>query len=137
LTQRKGVKSAEECRAWLETKMAGGATILVPEIVDFELRRELIRADKTASLARLDAFNAASPERFLPLTTTAMRLAAQIWADIRKKGIPTADPHELDVDVILAAQALTFGTPTEEIVIATNNLAHLSRCAPAEIWSKI
>jgi predicted nucleic acid-binding protein len=137
LTQRRGVKPAEECRAWAEKQLSGGATILVPEIVDFELRRELIRAGKTASLARLDAFISANDERYLPLTTAAMRLAAQLWADLRKKGIPTADPRELDVDVVLAAQTMSFGLPTGEIIIATNNLAHLSRCAPVEIWSKI
>lgn len=43
LTQRKGVARAEECRQWLYSHVAGGARVMVAEIIDYELRRELIR----------------------------------------------------------------------------------------------
>lgn len=45
----------------------GSTRIYIPEIADYELRRELIRAGKTKSLARLDALE--SKLDYLPLTT--------------------------------------------------------------------
>ena len=60
-----------------------------------------------SSIARLDGL--ASKIEYLPLTTAAMRIAAELWAQGRQSGQPTADPKELDGDVILAAQALLLG----------------------------
>jgi hypothetical protein len=91
----------------------------------------------TAAVASLDAFNAAQADRYMPLTTAHLRAAAQLWADIRNQGLPTADRHALDIDVLLAAQALSLGLPASDYVIATTNVSHLSRFAPAQEWEKI
>lgn len=56
---------------------------------------------------------------------------------MRQAGIPTADPQELDGDVILAAQALAVPQPADTFVIATTNVGHLSRLAPAARWQDI
>lgn len=37
--------------------------------------------------------------------------------------------------MILAAQSMTLGVP--DVVIATTNVGHLSRFAPAELWHDI
>ncbi len=137
LTQRVGVKTADACRAWLAAQLSSGNRFIVPEIVDFELRRELLRAGKSAAVQRLDDFIAAETGRYLPLNTSVMRQAAQLWADLRNKGLPTTDPKELDVDVILAAQALGTGLLAGQIVVATSNPSHLSRLVPAQLWSEI
>ena len=105
VTQRKGVPGADACRTWLAGHLQRGISVLVPEIIDYELRRELLRSRKAESIVRLDSFVAANPSRYIPLTTAAMRLAAEFWADIRQRGLPTTDPRELDIDVIFAAQA--------------------------------
>jgi predicted nucleic acid-binding protein len=105
----------------------------VPEIADYEVRRELLRANKTRGLARLDALT--SLLEYLPLTTAAMRQAAVFWAQAWQQGRPTADDKALDGDVILAAQAMTFGAT--DVVIATTNVGHLSRFAPAALWPDI
>lgn len=137
VTHRKGVPGADACRRWVADCLDAGARVVVPAIADYEVRRELRRAAKSPGLLRLDTFNAAEPDRYLPLSDAALKLAATLWAEARQKGLPTADPRELDGDVILAAQALTFGAPPEEIVIATTNVGHLARFVTAETWTNI
>jgi len=73
--------------------------------------------------------------RYLPLTTAAMRQAAAFWAEARNARRQTADDKALDGDVILAAQAVTL--PVPGAVIATTNVGHLGRYAPAEVWRNI
>jgi hypothetical protein len=89
------------------------------------------------ALTILDDFNSAQPDRYLPLTTTHLRAAAELWADLRNHGTPTADRHALDIDVILAAQARSLSLPRSDYVVATGNLNHLSLLVPAELWDKI
>ena len=124
---------AAACGSWVVDAIDRGATILVPEIADYELRRELIRARRTAGVARLDAFIA--QVGFLPITTAAMRQAAAFWAEARQQGRPTAPNPALDGDVILAAQAATLDRT--DVIIATTNPKHLSRYVPAELWNDV
>ena len=119
-------------RAWLAALRAAGRRVIVPEVTDYETRRELLRLNKTRSLIALDRLGQQLDH--LPLTTAAMRKAAELWATARQQGRPTAAAHELDADAILAAQALTLGTP---VVIASANVQHLSRLAPAADWLTI
>lgn len=117
-----------------------GPSAARPEITDYEVRRELRLYSKTRGLRNLDAL--AVPERFLPLTTVAMRRAAEFWADLRRLGLPTADRLALDADVILCAQAATlepaaWGHAEAGVVIATGNVGHLSRLADARRWQDI
>jgi predicted nucleic acid-binding protein len=104
--------------------------LIVPEVADYEVRRELLRAGLLRSVVALDALKARFT--YAPITTSAMLLAAQLWADARRRGQPTADPKELDGDVILAAQAIEAGA-----IVATENVGHLSRYVPAYHWSAI
>lgn len=139
LTQRKGHPEGEACRAWLAGVLSAGAKVFVPEVADYELRRELVRAGKADGIARLDTFNAAESDRYLPLTTPVMRLAADLWARARARnqGIPTAAAAALDGDVILAAQVLARGLPQSDVIVATTNAAHIARFVPAETWDRI
>lgn len=129
---RRSARSTE-CAQWFQGLIAVGARVILPEIADYEVRRELLRANKVKGLTRLDAL--AKFLEYLPLTTAAMRQAALFWAQARQQGQPTADDKALDGDVILAAQALTLGV--SDVVIATTNVGHLSRFAPAEQWQNI
>ncbi len=135
LTQRTGRPAAEACRAWLRKCLAAGMRVYVPEIADYELRRELPRARKTAGGSRLDRLEASL--RYLPTTTEAMLLAAELWAWSRQRGVVTAHELAIDGDVILAAQALTAGQPTGEIVVVTSNVPHLSHLVPADLWTNL
>jgi hypothetical protein len=137
LMQRQGLPVADRCRAWVARHITQGVQCLVPEIADYEVRRELIRMGNTAAVGRLDAFNAAHPARYLPLTTVAIRQAAQLWADVRRRGFPTADAKELDGDVIVAAQAMTCSFPISDVIVATTNPVHLTRFIAADLWTNL
>ena len=75
--------------------------------------------------------------RYLPITTGVMLNAADLWAQVRNAGIATADIHALDGDVIVAAQALSLALAPSEFVVATQNVKHLSRFVPANLWTNI
>jgi hypothetical protein len=60
-----------------------------------------------------------------------------LWAESRRRGLVTADPQALDIDVILAAQALNAGIPISNFVVATSNLKHLAGLVPCGEWSAI
>jgi predicted nucleic acid-binding protein len=102
-----------------------GYEVVLPEIADYEVRRELLRAGKLAGIRRLDQLKAATT--YFSITTEAMLLAAQLWAEARRIGKPTADPKALDGDVILAAQARLREIQGNEVTIATTNIGHLSQ----------
>jgi predicted nucleic acid-binding protein len=120
---------------WGRDCVAAGHYLYIPEVIDYELRRELLRAGKTTGIAKLDSLK--SRFRYLPITTPAMLRAADLWATARRSGTPTGDPKKLDIDVILAAQALTLAVPTADLVVATSNVSHLSRFVTADLWTNI
>ena len=74
---------------WLIACLSSGDGVLVPAIIYYELRRELLRARKALGLARLDAFVQIDSNRYLALTDEALRLAAELWAKARQQGRPT------------------------------------------------
>lgn len=137
LTNPKKTPEPRAITRWALDIMAARHRLIVPAIADYEVRRELERVGHRKGLVQLDAFNAARADRYLALTDSALRLAAKLWAQARNAGIPTADPKELDCDVLIAAQALTMGIPSSDLVIATTNVGHLSRFVTADLWANI
>lgn len=59
------------CAQWLQSLIAAGQRVIIPEIADYEVRRELLRAGRV----RLDQLSTFA--EYLPLTTEAMRRAAE------------------------------------------------------------
>src|SRR5262249_49130820 len=123
------------CSLWLEELLINGALVVIPEIADYEVRRELLRANKPESIKVLDALQ--STNYYLPITTATMLKAAEFWAQARNRGKPTADDKALDGDVILAAQATLLTNLGDELVIATTNVSHLSLFVDAREWQDI
>ncbi len=107
----------------------------MPEIVDYEYRRKMLHIGSMSSVRYLDALK--ENLTYAPLTTQVMLRAAQLWADARKEGMPTAPEERLDVDVILAAQAVELAKEGDEVVVATGDPRHLSRFADARGWREI
>lgn len=137
IVNRAGHRKADECQQWLTAHLAAGRRIIVPEIIDYELRRELLRLGKTSSIKFLESFILGDPYRLLRLDRRSLKLAAELWANARKRGTPTADPHALDIDVILAAQVLAMGLDETNVVVATSNVNHLAQFVAAEEWFRI
>lgn len=121
------------CARWLQELITAGVQVVIPEIADYEVRRELLRANKPKSVAQLDAL--AQLLEYVPITTMAMRQAAQFWAQARQQGQPTASDKTIDADMILAAQAVTLAETN--VIVATTNVGHLSRFVEADIWPHI
>lgn len=107
----------------------------IPEVADYELRRELLRINSAKSIARLDELN--TTLTYVAITTAAMLKAAALWAAARSAGTPTADDKELDVDVILAAQSALLRGPGDHVIVATTNVGHLSLFIDARAWRDI
>jgi hypothetical protein len=122
---------------WLTRCLLRGSRVIVPAIVYYELKPELLRAKRSVGVVRLDAFVAATPGRYLPLSDDALRLAAGLWAKVMK-GQPTADPkgarHRC---VIIAAQALSFGAGSAAVIVGATNPRHLTRFITAKNWDEI
>jgi hypothetical protein len=66
-----------------------------------------------------------------------MLLAASLWAKSRQTGMVTADNKAINGDVILAAQALTSGAPSSDLLVVTSNASHFSHLLPAGLWTDI
>ena len=113
--------------------MRAAPGLVLPEIADYEVRRELVRGRRVRGLQRLDAL--VDLVEYLPLTTAAMRQAAVFWAEARQRRRPTDDDRALDGDVILAAQVATL--ESADGIVATTNVGHLSRYVHAALWRDI
>lgn len=123
-------KAPEDIREWHRAILASGTRLILPEISDYEVRRSFLLHDLQSSLIRLDGLKRSL--FYQPITTAVMLRAAALWADARRRGRSTADPKELDGDVILAAMALEAGA-----IVATENVGHLSRYVTAKHWRHI
>ncbi len=126
---------AKNCQQWFKRLLNQGEQFILPEIVDYEIRRELLRANKSQGLKRLDELKQIIT--YLPLNTEVILLAAQFWANARNQGKPTANNQSLDGDVILAAQAKYEELKGYSVVIVTTNTKHLSLFVDARKWQEI
>ena len=133
ITNPKSSPENEACKNWLASLAYNAVEVMIPEIADYEVRRELLRAGKDRGLGRLDALK--SLLGYAPITTSVMLKAAEFWATARKLGRQSADDASMDADMILLAQAGALDG--DETVIATTNVRHLALFASARIWREI
>lgn len=126
----------EAVARWLATLLrehADRVTVVLPEVVDYEVRRGLLhlalKDGRDPGVATSDLDSLSQLCEYLALDTPTMRLASQLWAEARGRGTPTADPKSLDGDVVLAAQARAVdGT------VVTDNVRHLEQFGPVKRW---
>lgn len=78
--------------------------LLISEVADYELRREVLRIGATRSLPHLDELG--RELSYLLVTTATWRSAAKLWAVLRRGGVVTAPGEAIDADVLIAVQAI-------------------------------
>jgi hypothetical protein len=91
-------KVSDVMLGWIKQLLREGHKPFVPEIADYELRRELIRIGSNNAIETLNRMGATLG--YLPLDSDTMRRAAELWAQSRTQGRPLAHEHALDGDVI-------------------------------------
>jgi predicted nucleic acid-binding protein len=129
------------CQNWVFGLLAKGVYIVSSDICDYEIRRSLLLLENQRlnqiSLTRLDRWRESID--FLPLTTSVMQIAAKVWADSKRRGLPTADRENIDADMIIVAQWLLLSEeyPGRRIAIATTNVKHLEPFCEAMVWRDI
>ena len=131
------VKEVTDCQDWFYYLLSRSALVVTSAICNYEVKRELIRRKKVPELDNLNQLKTLID--FLPVDEPTLELAAELWAEARNKGLPTADDLSLDADVIICAQykLLTEAYPGRYVVIATTNVKHLSRFTEAKEWQEI
>jgi predicted nucleic acid-binding protein len=136
LIHPRGSDESAACNEWVEQLIQAGHEVISLEIVDYEVRRELLRRDNQASLKKLDRLQ--SSLTYFGLTTNVMRSAAQVWADARRQGSPTAGDNTIDCDMIIVAQTRDISAIRSEVaVVATTNVRHLGRFVDARLWRDV
>jgi predicted nucleic acid-binding protein len=113
LSNPKSTPDNDEFKAWAAALLDRGVEIGIPEIADYEVRRELLRADKLNGVARLNALNLSVS--YFPISTPLMLMAAEFWASARRRGKKSADDAALDGDVLIAAQAVMLMDAGEDV----------------------
>lgn len=84
-------KPKNEISQWVQNLTQANVKLIVPEIADYEVRRELLLKGMIKSLTRLDQLKVTFD--YAPLNTEVMLKAAEFWAETRKRGQSTAHRH--------------------------------------------
>jgi tRNA(fMet)-specific endonuclease VapC len=108
---RKHALVTERARSYLRLRR----NLTFSIITRYEILRGLYARGAAKQLAMFDKLCAAS--RVLPITDPIITQAAQIYADLQKRGELISD-----ADILIAATAITH-----ELVVVTNNQAHFGR----------
>ena len=131
----------EAIQNWALNLLLRNEIVVMPEIADYEVRRELIRGKKIEGISSLDGIKMRL--KYLPIDTQTMLEAAQLWATARDIGKPATNNLALDGDMILVAQARAASRIFAQqangghTIIATSNIKHLANFCDARLWRDI
>jgi hypothetical protein len=134
----------QQCEKWFTTLSIRGVRFVTSDICHYEVSRGLISSSirlgkivpgiEILNLLKTDGFL-----EFLPVSTEALDLAANLWARASNDGQTTRDDKNIDVDIIISAQYQIIKDKHlgRQVVVATTNLKHLSRFCDAARWQDI
>lgn len=134
ITHPKGSEKSKACTKWLLDLLKEGVRFCLPEICDYEIRREYMLRKNINALKKLEQLK--STIDFIAIDTSMMIKASELWAEVRLNHRQTADKHALDGDVILVAQTL-ISSKDNDVQVATTNVGHLSLFLKANTWENI
>ena len=103
----------------MHVKMFG--QLILSDLSYYEVTRGLKAGKATAQLTRFEQFCEA--HRIIPMSHSAAVLAADIWADLRQRGLLIGE-----VDILIAGIALA-----ESLAVATHNTSHFSRITGLQV----
>jgi predicted nucleic acid-binding protein len=112
---------------WL-ARMSERATVYLSGVVDYELRRELLRSGSTRALAKLDRLAESLP--YLPMTKDMWRCAAVLWSEQMQRGAVPA--KGISGDTLLIAQARVASA-----FVVTTNHRHFDDFILAMDWTDL
>jgi len=95
--------------------------LIFSELSYYEITRGLKAIGATTQLAHFEQFSQA--HRILPFSHHAAALAADIWSDLKRRGLLIGE-----VDTLIAGIALS-----ESLAVATHNTAHFSRISGLQV----
>jgi predicted nucleic acid-binding protein len=121
----------QEISAWFNRAVNSGYRIVIPEVIDYEVRRGFLRIPAYRQLERLDEM--CEVFHFDPITRPIMQDAAHVWAEARQMGRPFTSDDRLDGDAILIAHTRALGD-LEAVAVITENAMHLKPFVPALSW---
>lgn len=116
-----------DVRAWF-LRAALDHEMLLSEVADYELRRELIRIGSKRSIQRLDELT--REIQYVPMTTATWRTAARLWAEQRNAGRLIGSG--LDADLLIATQARE-----EAAAVVTLNVKHFTGLVDVFSWESV
>jgi predicted nucleic acid-binding protein len=103
-----------------------GISLLIPEIIEMELKKELVNRGFVKSIRKLNKFG--QQDRIIKLTQDDRLLAKEIENNLRKEGKSISKEIPSN-DGILAAQAinLKISQEYEKVIILTENIKHITK----------
>jgi hypothetical protein len=134
----------QQCKKWFDTLFLRGVRIVTSDLCHYEVMRGLIgssiRSNEAApGIKSLELLKVNGFLEFLPVSTEALDLAANLWARAFTSGQTTRDEKDIDIDIIISAQyqLLRDEFPGQQVIMATTNLKHLSIFCDAANWRDI
>lgn len=134
----------QQCKKWFDPLFIRGVRIVTSDLCHYEVMRGLISssirsAEAAPGIKSLELLKADGFLEFIPVSTEALDLAANLWARAFTSGQTTRDEKDIDIDIIISAQyqILRDEFPGQRVIMATTNLKHLSIFCDAANWRDI
>jgi len=125
-----------QCRNWVKQLILNDIAVAVPAVIDYELRRVLLQGGKTPGLENLNQLQETGLQ-YVEMSQRMWIKAAELWAWARNSNQSTANADKIDIDCLLAAQAIVISELSgEHTVVATKNVKDIARYTPAKTWEE-